>query len=200
MFPTFTELHTRHKQQPLFFFEQTVKAYAFPNFYKKKRVDPVYKENRTQKPYNSGRRTAQLGEQRTPNDSGPQTIQPSTMVGWIGTSTRTAQLNNSSVGLGHRHDQLKQLQRIGPVGLGHRSGSPQLCSAVDASHQTLPRNKTSLLPSQRDSTDYSFFATKKRKNRENKRRKHSQIATNTEAPGRRINAAVSHAEEAQCHL
>jgi hypothetical protein len=32
-----------------------------------------------------------------------------TPVGWIGTSTRTAQLNNSTVGLGHRHDQLKQL-------------------------------------------------------------------------------------------
>jgi hypothetical protein len=94
------------------FFERTVKAYAFPNFYKKKRVDPVYKENRVRKPYNSGRSTAQLGEQRTPNDSGPQTIQLSTLVGWIGTSTRTAQLNNSSVGLGHRHDQLKELQKI----------------------------------------------------------------------------------------
>jgi hypothetical protein len=94
------------------FFQWTVKAYAFPNFYKKKRVYPVYKENWARKPYNSGRSTAQLGEQRTQNDSGPRTIQLSTLVGWIGTSTRTAQLNNSSVGLGHRHDQLKELQKI----------------------------------------------------------------------------------------
>jgi hypothetical protein len=44
------------------------------------------------KPYNNGRSTAQLGEQSTPNDSGPQTIQLSTPVGWIGTSTCTTQL------------------------------------------------------------------------------------------------------------
>jgi hypothetical protein len=45
-------------------------------------------------------------------DAGRDTARDSlsTSVGWIETSTRTAPLNNSSVGLGHQHDQLKQLQ------------------------------------------------------------------------------------------
>jgi hypothetical protein len=35
---------------------------------------------------------------------------------------------------------------IVPIGLGHRSGFPQLSSAVDASHHTPPGTTTSLLP------------------------------------------------------
>jgi hypothetical protein len=90
-------------------------------------------------------------------------------VGWIGVSTRTAQFKNLSVGLGHRYDQLKKLQRISPIGMEHRFGSPQLCSTVDASHHKLPRTKTSLHPRSKEilvPTLFFFASTKNRKRRE----------------------------------
>jgi hypothetical protein len=93
----------------VYFFLRTMEDYASPNFYYKKRGDPVYKENRARKPYNLGPLTAQL-EERNPERlrSAHHTTRPfSGLDTWIGTSTRTTQLNNSSVGLGHRHDQLK---------------------------------------------------------------------------------------------
>jgi hypothetical protein len=89
------------------FFWTDGESLCFPEFLLEEESYPVYKENRAWKPYNSGRSTAQQVEQRAPDDSGPHTIQLDTPVGWIGTSTRTTQLNNSSVRLGHRHDQLK---------------------------------------------------------------------------------------------
>jgi hypothetical protein len=87
-------------------------------------------------------------------------------VGWIGTLTRTAQLNNSSVGLGHRHYQLKELQKIGPVGLGHRSGSPQLLfrRRREPTHTTKNHNLPSP-PFKGESTTYSLFLHKEKKGR-----------------------------------
>jgi hypothetical protein len=89
-------------------------------------------------------------------------------VDWIGTSTRTAQLNNSSVGLGHQHDQLKPLQMIGPVGLGHRFGSPPLCSTTDASHHNKNQSLSSP-PLKGDSTTYFFYQHQPQRKKEKER-------------------------------
>jgi hypothetical protein len=133
------------------------------------RIPPT--KNWARKPYNSGRSTAQLGKQR--NTERLRSADHTTMkhiggLDWdINTHRSTQQLSTtqlSSVGLGHRHDQLKQLQRISLLRLGHRTGCPQLCFVVDASHQTqLHKNQhLSSPPLNKDTTNFFQLEGKQR--------------------------------------
>jgi hypothetical protein len=157
---------------------------------------PVFSDtpnkNRARKPYNSGRSTAQLGEQR--NTKRLRSADHTTRkhiggLNWdINMHRSTQQLSTtqlSSVGLGHQHDQLKQLQRIGLLRLGHRTGCPQLCSVVDASHQTqLHKNQhLSSPPLNKDTTN--IFSTRRKTKSKKKKERALTEATNDKAPSRR---------------
>jgi hypothetical protein len=90
-------------------------------------------------------------------DAGRDTARDSlsTSVGWIETSTRTAQLNNSSVGLGHQHDQLKRLQndRSSRIGTLIRVSTTLFRRRCEPPH-TAKKQTLSSPPLKGDSTAY----------------------------------------------
>jgi hypothetical protein len=127
-------------------------------------------------------------------------------VGWIGYSTRTAQLNNSSVGLGHRHDQLKTTSKD----RSSRNGtSIQVSTTLFRRRREPPqtaRNKNlSSPPLKGESTAYYFFFlsflshSTTEKEKEEKQTTEEHVLTKRPPPKHHGRAEVSD-RDAQCRL